>query len=399
VPGAEDLGSGVYRIPLPLPMAGLKAVNVYALIDSDGIDLIDSGMAVVRAREALASALASLGFALGDVSNYFITHVHRDHYTLAVELRRTLGSGRIALGAGEQANLVASRALGNGEGDGFLDDLRRMGALALAERLGAEGGERPGAEEWEDPDAWIEDGTSLDVRGRQLRAINTPGHTRGHLVFHDAAGSVLFAGDHVLPHITPTIGFEPAGNRMALRDYIESLRLILKLPDARLLPAHGPVQDSAHKRADELLAHHEARLEEILGAMTSGRSTAYEVARSIRWTRRQVRYDDLELVSQLLATGETAAHLEVLVLRGQLARGTDADGTDHYSVIAPSLRRSLSGRRRSRRSSWYRAGSRPGSGRIRWQAPQPATTGRRRRRGPGRRSSRPSAPARRRPGR
>src|SRR5271154_1863038 len=251
LPGAEDLGGGVFRIPLPLPMAGLKAVNVYALIDSEGIDLIDSGMGLRHAREGLAAALGSLGCELGDVSNYFITHVHRDHYTLAVELRRTLGSGRIALGAGEQANLVAARALGHGDGSGFLADLQRMGALGLAGRLGRSGGSpgaRPRAEEWEDPDSWIADGTALPVRGRELRAINTPGHTRGHLVFHDAAGSVLFAGDHILPHITPTIGFEPARNRMALRDYMSSLRLILELPDARLLPAHGPVQDSAHKR-------------------------------------------------------------------------------------------------------------------------------------------------------
>jgi glyoxylase-like metal-dependent hydrolase (beta-lactamase superfamily II) len=341
LPGAEDLGGGVHRIPLPLPMAGLKAVNVYALTDSEGIDLIDSGMGLKYARSALADALASLGFELGDISNYFITHAHRDHYTLAVELRRTLGTGRIALGAGEQANLVAARALGHGDGGGFLADLQRMGALALAERAQTSSGrpqDRPGAEEWEDPDSWIADGTSLSVRGRELRAINTPGHTRGHLVFHDAAASVLFAGDHVLPHITPTIGFEPARNRMALRDYMSSLRLILTLPDARLLPAHGPVQESAHKRVDELLLHHETRLEQILDAMTSGRSTAYEVARSIRWTRRQQRYDDLEWVSQLLAVGETAAHLEVLVLRGLLTRETDADGSDHYSLVAEASR-------------------------------------------------------------
>jgi glyoxylase-like metal-dependent hydrolase (beta-lactamase superfamily II) len=334
--GAEDLGGGVHRIPLPLPMAGLKAVNVYALTDEHGIDLIDSGMAFVHARERLTEALAELGCELGDVGNYFVTHAHRDHYTLAVELRRTLGrtkSGSISLGAGEQANLVAARALGEtGGAGGFAADLRRWGAGEIAKKLDASGEGPPGAEEWEDPDHWIEDGTELDLRSRKLRAIHTPGHTRGHLVFHDATSGVLFAGDHVLPHITPTIGFEPAGNRMALRDYMDSLRLILELPDARLLPAHGPVQESAHKRVHELLAHHEARLEEILEAIAPGRSTAYEVAQAIGWTRRQTRYADLELISQLLAAGETAAHLEVLVVRGQLVRQSDAGGIDHYEL-------------------------------------------------------------------
>src|SRR5487761_515334 len=45
-PDMENLSGGVYRIPLPLPMDALRAVNVYALTDSDGVDLIDSGMAL-----------------------------------------------------------------------------------------------------------------------------------------------------------------------------------------------------------------------------------------------------------------------------------------------------------------------------------------------------------------
>jgi glyoxylase-like metal-dependent hydrolase (beta-lactamase superfamily II) len=336
-PGVEDLGGGVYRIPLPLPMAGLKAVNVYALADAAGVDLIDAGMALTQARERLAGALRQLGCELGDISNFFVTHAHRDHYTLAVELRRDQ-YGTIGLGAGEQANLVAARAMAEGSGsNAFLADLRRQGAMDLAPRLGASGDGPPGAGEWEDPDHWIADGTELAARSRTLRAIHTPGHTRGHLVFHDAASSVLFAGDHILPHITPTIGLEPARNPMALRDYLDSLRLILTLPDARLLPAHGPVQDSAHKRVHELLRHHENRLAEIMQVMLPGRSTAYEVAQAIRWTRRQQRFAELEVISQLLATGETAAHLEVLVIRGELTRHTDADGTDRYEIAPPAI--------------------------------------------------------------
>ena len=38
--GVEDLGRGLYRIPLPLPGDALKAVNVYAIAGDDGVDLI-----------------------------------------------------------------------------------------------------------------------------------------------------------------------------------------------------------------------------------------------------------------------------------------------------------------------------------------------------------------------
>jgi hypothetical protein len=42
-------------------------------------------------------------------------------------------------------------------------------------------------------------------------------------------------------------------------------------------------------------------------------------------------------MNQLLATGETAAHLEVLVLRGQLARTRSAAGIDRYSIPAAAV--------------------------------------------------------------
>src|SRR5690348_14417228 len=96
-PGVEDLGGGLYRIPLPLPGDALTAVNVYAIAGDHGVDLIDAGMALAQARERLTSALGQLGYALPDIRNFFITHIHQDHYTLAVQLRTTL-RGQIALG-------------------------------------------------------------------------------------------------------------------------------------------------------------------------------------------------------------------------------------------------------------------------------------------------------------
>jgi glyoxylase-like metal-dependent hydrolase (beta-lactamase superfamily II) len=352
-PGVEDLGGGIHRIPLRLPMAGLKAVNVYALADSDGVDLVDAGMAIAGAREQLLTALGTLGAGLGDIRNFLITHVHRDHYTLAVELRRlrapgaVVGPGPVYLGEGERDNLAASMRLGTEVGgDAFIKDLHEMGADEVLTRLATgDRGSRPPADEWEDPDRWVADGAELVLKSRTLRAIHTPGHTVGHLVFHDEASRTLFAGDHVLPRITPSIGFEPVRNPMALRDYLTSLRLMLELPDARLLPAHGPATDSVHARVDELLAHHEDRLTETLNAVRAGAGpTAYQVAQGIRWTRRRQAFDELEPVSQLLAVGETAAHLEVLVVRDELSKHTAPDGVIGYQTPALSGRagRSLS---------------------------------------------------------
>ena len=335
-PTVEDLGGGVHRIPLPLPLDGLKAVNVYAIADPGGVDLIDAGIALVPAREQLAAGLRQIGYELGDVRNFFVTHIHIDHYSLAVELRKTFHNV-ISLGEEERANLVATREMVNGRGNRFfgVDGLRRLGALELATELSAQNRQPPAIVDWEDPDRWLADGTDLDLRTRTLRAVHTPGHTRGHLVYHDATARLMFAGDHVLPHITPSIGFEPAGHRMALSDYLSSLARTLALPDARLLPAHGPVADSTHERVRELLAHHDTRLAETLAAVQAGHATAFEAAKAIKWTRRQRDFAELDLFSQVMSVNETAAHLEVLAMRGQVTRSVSAQGTDLYQVTEP----------------------------------------------------------------
>lgn len=332
-PGVEDLGGGVYRIPLPLPGDALRAVNIYAIASDDGVYLIDAGMAADGAKEQLTSALGKIGYELSDVRNLFITHIHRDHYTLAMALRTSL-RGQIMIGEGEKANLDAILGVVNGTTEhGQVARMRRCGADDLVRMLteAGPGQTSPGAGlPWGEPDRWLADGAVLDLESRTLTTIATPGHTVGHVVYHDEANAALFAGDHVLPHITPSIGFQPVVAPAALSDYLASLRLMLTLPDTRLLPAHGPVSPSTHARVSELLDHHEERLARMLEVVGTD-TTAYAVAKSVPWTRRERKFADLDPMNQVLATGETGAHLEVLALRGQLTRRTSEDGTDLYS--------------------------------------------------------------------
>jgi glyoxylase-like metal-dependent hydrolase (beta-lactamase superfamily II) len=106
----------------------------------------------------------------------------------------------------------------------------------------------------------------------------------------DPACDVMFAGDHVLPHITPSIGFEQNHSELPLGDYLDSLKLVRGLPDRRLLPAHGPVSPSVHARVDELLDHHDTRLSRIAELVDRQAGTAAEVAGRLRWTRRERRF-------------------------------------------------------------------------------------------------------------
>ncbi|HUK70257.1 MAG TPA: MBL fold metallo-hydrolase [Streptosporangiaceae bacterium] len=329
-PGAHAVAQGVHRIPLPLPTDGLRAVNVYALADGDALTLIDSGWALAEARKQLFDALNSLGAGPGDVRRFLVTHAHRDHYTQAVALRREFG-GRIYLGEGEAPAL---RTIMNPDRRPLASQLEQLidcGARPVRDALLTAFGERqPASNEWEAPDEWIGQSTDVSLSNRPLRALATPGHTQGHVVFVDEPGGLLFAGDHVLPHITPSIGFEPTPGSLPLRDYLDSLRLVRALPDLRLLPAHGPVAGSVHHRVDELLAHHDARLDATAAAIARAAGTAYETACALTWTRRQRTLGELDPFNQMLAVMETIAHLDLLTLQGR-ARKERVDGVIGYA--------------------------------------------------------------------
>ncbi|MEO6879759.1 MAG: MBL fold metallo-hydrolase [Mycobacteriaceae bacterium] len=326
-PGVYPVAPGVHRIPLPLPNDGLRAVNVYVIDDGDGLVLVDSGWALPESLTQLQRGLSELGADLPDVRRILVTHVHRDHYTQAMTIRGEAGS-TVALGVGEKPalQLILEES---GAAVSWIDRQRgilaRLGADALAAQL------RPSPQEpglWGLPDEWIEDDERLELGTRTLRSVPTPGHTRGHVVFVDEPAGLLFAGDHVLPSITPSIAVEPNPSRLALRDYLHSLRKVRAMPDRLLLPAHGAVAPSTHARIDELLIHHDTRLDDTLAAVTQG-CTVAEVAARLRWTRRGRSFDSLDLFNQILAVGETSAHLDLLVHTGRL-RSSEVDGVTRF---------------------------------------------------------------------
>jgi glyoxylase-like metal-dependent hydrolase (beta-lactamase superfamily II) len=370
--GAYPVAPGVHRIPLPLPSDGLRAVNVYAIEAGSGLVLIDSGWALANALDQLKRSLAAIGAGLPDVRRFLVTHMHRDHYTQAVEVRRLFGTP-IALGEGEKPSI-----------DGLLSGdfrplraqlaiLRTAGAAPVADRLavltsGNRGPLRPGAGPvssgqgpdaqgfdplspagpalrpgttvgaalgYEAPDEWICGQQVFGIGSRTLTAVETPGHTRGHVVFADAEAGLLFAGDHVLPNITPSIGFQEAPSAEPLREYLQSLSVVRRLPDMRLLPAHGPVSPSTHARIDELTEHHAQRLRIMADVLSGGERTGYEVALSVAWTSRQRKLGELDLMNQMLAVCETVYHLDLLAAQGTAVSQTGEDGIRHYRLPVP----------------------------------------------------------------
>lgn len=318
-PGCHPVAPGLWRIPLSLPLTGLSAVNAYLFIDGDEALLVDPGWAGTPTREQLITALNSLGLGLPDISRIVATHAHWDHFSQAVQLRAELGVP-IALGEGERASLEAYP----GQGSFYpaqVRELRLAGAAALADAVaGIEQEPHERDVRVESPDEWLLPGDAITVGSRTVLSIATPGHTRGHVALADDSAGVLLTGDHVLPRITPSFGFEYRPERLPLRSFLRSLELVRDRADAQLLPAHGNVTASVRLRAVELIGHHAQRFAEVVAHVSAGATTAHEVACGMRWTRARHELGELAPLHQMFAVLEVLAHLEVLSEEGRVQR-------------------------------------------------------------------------------
>ncbi len=322
--GAWKVADGIHRIPLPLPMDGLKAINVYVIETDDGLTLIDGGWSIDVARDLLEKCLRDVGYGFADINRFLVTHVHRDHFTLATVLGHEYGA-EVSLGLAEKPALEVLNDPDLSQNP-FLDVLRTAGAHEIAEQWAAGPRELPDPAMWTFPDTWLDGDHEIPVGARTLDAVHTPGHTPGHFVFADRAAGLLFAGDHVLPTITPSIGFTVPPTPDPLGDFMASLTKVRALPDLQILPAHGPVAPSSHQRVDELLSFHDRRLDLSLAALADGPATGFTVAHQLGWTRHERAYDELDLFSQGMAAMETKAHLELLVAQGRATREDAHDG-------------------------------------------------------------------------
>ncbi len=170
-PGVYAVAPGVFRVPLPLPDEELHSVNVYVLDDSDGLTLIDSGQATLLSRKHLAQALDVIGHRFHDVRRVLVTHIHRNHYTHAVALRREFGT-HIRLGRGEERSLRLVAEPSRHTVQTQLAMLRECGAESIAAQ-NADLDDGLPADLWEEPDAWL-DHESVRLAGRTLETIATP---------------------------------------------------------------------------------------------------------------------------------------------------------------------------------------------------------------------------------
>jgi glyoxylase-like metal-dependent hydrolase (beta-lactamase superfamily II) len=283
---------------------------------------VDAGWNHPDAWQALTTGLSDLGLDVKAVSGVVVTHFHPDHAGLAGQVRDESGAW-IAMHEADAALVTLMHGLADSEHRDFQATMmRRAGAEQAEVEVATASRPEPPAQ----PDRLLRDGDLVDLPGRKLRAVHTPGHTPGHICLHLEDADRLFTGDHVLPDITPHVGIYPydRDDIDPLGDFLDSLDRIGELGPLDALPAHEWIFPDVAARAAEIRHHHEEKLQR-LGALMAERAeplTIWETAAMMTWNRP---WDALSPSLRGMAAGEAAAHLRTLEARGEIQRVPGVD--------------------------------------------------------------------------
>ena len=311
----SEVAPNVLRMQLPIRMPGLGHVNMYALIDDEGAAVVDPGLPGPSSWKAIQDRLRQAELEPKHIHTVIITHSHPDHFGGAARFAKEHGARVIAhrsfsFGVAQSAvqsqpevsveDLEAQR-----EGDAARerddDDPRDTPGSPHDHQHGhptskrSAKGEAPqvwwggtapwGGQKWRPPLRkrllWramsalgkgmsvpevshpVEQGDLLDLAGREMFVLHTPGHTADHFCLHDPEAGLFIAGDHVLPTITPHIS-GITSSEDPLLSFFYSLDRVAEISGIKMaLPAHGHPFVDLKQRTREIKRHHHERLDKI----------------------------------------------------------------------------------------------------------------------------------------
>jgi glyoxylase-like metal-dependent hydrolase (beta-lactamase superfamily II) len=209
-----EVANGVYQIPNSF-------VNLYLILQADGLTLIDAGLAKSGPKVAL-EAIQKLGREPKDLKRILFTHSDPDHTGGAAELKHISGSSLQA--SPHEASMMAQGQPGRPANNAFV---RLMLGLTVP-RIPPQAA-----------DVLLEDGQDIPVLGG-LRVISTPGHTPGHVSFYSSSQKILFAGDS-LRSANGHLSFGAGPFTWNLETGLESVHKQAKLEVDLVCCGHGSV--------------------------------------------------------------------------------------------------------------------------------------------------------------
>ncbi len=330
----EEILPNIYTFQVELPQSPLRAINLYVIKDNDRIVLFDTGFNRPECQEQLLDQLAYFEKPLEDFE-LVLTHMHSDH------------TGLTHLFADKDCPIYTSKIDGdivNAMAEGSYWDMM----LGFRDLYGMEKDEitiedNPGyryrLRETFDYQI-LTPGDTFEIGDYQFTVLDLKGHTPGHIGFYEANKGFILSGDTVLDPMTPNITYWGENEPNILQSYISTLSRLKELNLNLMLATHRKPIDTPNQRIDELIEHHQERLQEIIDVMKTNQDyTVRDVAKQISWRIKADHWDDFPKGQKWFAAGETLAHLDYLYHHGFIQR-TEQEGTfifrnPHQSIDIP----------------------------------------------------------------
>jgi glyoxylase-like metal-dependent hydrolase (beta-lactamase superfamily II) len=239
----EDLGDGIWAIDTGFKRPLFDASHL--IVEGGRAAFVD--VATTFSVPRLLAALEGRGLSPADVDHVIVTHVHLDHAGGAGELLRHLPTAKLVVHPRGARHMIDPSALVEGASAVFGEDVVRETYGEVAPVAPSRILEAP-------------DGLLLELNGRLLHFLDTPGHARHHVCIWDEVSRSFFTGDtfglaypelatdrgsFIMPTTTP-VQFDPEALKVSVD------RMLEKDPSAMLLTHYSRVTD-VERLAGELM--------------------------------------------------------------------------------------------------------------------------------------------------
>jgi glyoxylase-like metal-dependent hydrolase (beta-lactamase superfamily II) len=321
-----EIAPGVFWLRMALPFA-LDHINLYLFEDGPGWALFDTGIGTRPSIEAWERVLGAEPLGGKPITRLLVSHFHADHIGLAgwfhdrygMPLHATqteyLLSKALSLSDKETRNEQAAFYRSTGLSENRIGEILDSGHsyFTLMTRL------PPSFER-------IKAGDDIVLGGRTWRVLTGGGHASEQAMLWCERDRLFFAADQVLAHISPNVSvfaMQPLAN--PLSEYLASLAQIQATvsDDVLVLPCHNLPFHGLHDRTRDLTGHHAHRCELIADACKSESLTCEQIL-PIMFHRA------LDPQQMSFAIGEALAHLNHMVVAGELSAASDVDGVLRY---------------------------------------------------------------------
>jgi len=248
---------------LEVPIMGING-NVYIINDKNAIIMIDTGPKT----EANINVISKYLKKMNKPVYLLLTHEHTDHIGLAKILQTQYGSTVFI--HNKSKNWTENFETKWDQRYTHVHDLLiRSGFPARYVKFFDKFQEVKVYAESFEANHFVSDNDVLDIAGRKIRVIYTPGHSVGSACYYDDEYKLLFCGDHVVggSNTLPTIDYVGNNNSRysSISNSIKSFEKLSKYNSSLfVLPGHGNIVTDLGKYEDGYIKYIDKYMTSVL---------------------------------------------------------------------------------------------------------------------------------------